>query len=376
MQEPSSFKRRFDQYILPGIIFQSVLIGGAYATGREIVEYGAKFGALGIWSVAAILAGFSLMSALTYEFARLYRVYDYRRFVKSLIGGFWPLFDALFMVMVMVVIAVVSAASGGVVKEVFGWPYWLGIGLVISLVGLLNFWGRHAIERFKTMGTVLLYAGYLIFTGVVLAKSWGRVGESFANHDTTFVSTGSFSAAVMAGVLYVGYNLSAMPATLFVLDRQTERRQALWSGLITGILATVPFGLTFLAVMCFYPDGDVLGAPVPWLVMLKQVAGSGVISLYALVVLWTLVETSTGLIHAITDRISVNLKESGRRELSPMQVVVFTVLLLVGSAVLSRVGLIALVAQGYGAMAYGFLALFALPLLTIGVFRIVNRRTA
>ena len=33
--------------ILPGIILQSVLIGGGYATGREIVEYGAKFGAMG-----------------------------------------------------------------------------------------------------------------------------------------------------------------------------------------------------------------------------------------------------------------------------------------------------------------------------------------
>ena len=79
----SSLKTRFEQYILPGIIFQSVLIGGAYATGREIVEYGAKFGSLGIWSVAAIFAGFTIFVSLTYEFARLNRAYDYRTFVKS-----------------------------------------------------------------------------------------------------------------------------------------------------------------------------------------------------------------------------------------------------------------------------------------------------
>ena len=42
------------------------------------------------------------------------------------------------------------------------------------------------------------------------------------------------------------------------------------------------------------------------------------------------------------------------------------------SAMLSRLGIIALVAKGYTLMAYGFLALFALPLLTYGVWRIVR----
>ena len=40
-------KADFGKFVLPGIILQSVMIGGGYATGREIVEYGAKYGALG-----------------------------------------------------------------------------------------------------------------------------------------------------------------------------------------------------------------------------------------------------------------------------------------------------------------------------------------
>ena len=132
------------------------------------------------------------------------------------------------------------------------------------------------------------------------------------------------------------------------------------------------FALTYFAVMGFYPEEGVLEAPVPWLAMLKQVAGTGVITLYALVVLWTLIETSTGLIHAVTDRVSVSLEESGREALTPTQVVALTVGLLLSSAVLSRVGIIALVAKGYGAMAYAFLLLFALPLLTVGMARILK----
>ena len=40
------FEGGFGKFVLPGIILQSVMIGGGYATGREIVEYGGKFGAL------------------------------------------------------------------------------------------------------------------------------------------------------------------------------------------------------------------------------------------------------------------------------------------------------------------------------------------
>ncbi|MBK8290399.1 MAG: hypothetical protein IPK96_04985 [Flammeovirgaceae bacterium] len=50
--------------VLPGIILQSVLIGGGYATGREIVEYGAKFGASGWVCGLAIFFGFSLMAII------------------------------------------------------------------------------------------------------------------------------------------------------------------------------------------------------------------------------------------------------------------------------------------------------------------------
>ena len=41
------FEGGFGRYVLPGVIMQSVLIGGGYATGREIVEYGARLGSLG-----------------------------------------------------------------------------------------------------------------------------------------------------------------------------------------------------------------------------------------------------------------------------------------------------------------------------------------
>ena len=56
--------------------------------------------------------------------------------------------------------------------------------------------------------------------------------------------------------------------------------------------------------------------------------------------------------------------------LTPRAAGLISVGLLASAAMLSQLGIIALVAQGYTLMAYGFLALFALPLLTVGVARI------
>ena len=55
----------------------------------------------------------------------------------------------------------------------------------------------------------------------------------------------------------------------------------------------------------------------------------------------------------------------------PMRRPTSIALILLTSAVLSRVGIIALVAQGYSLMAWGFLLLFAVPLLTVGVRRLL-----
>lgn len=328
---------------------------------------------MGLWSIAAIGAGFSIMAMCAYEFARVFRVYDYRGFVKKLIGPVWPLFDALFVVMVVIIIAVVNAASGRVVEEVLGWSYWVGVGLVIAVVGLLTAGGRQFIERFKVVGSVMLYGGFVVFSGLVLLQTWSSVEEVLVSGDTSFVGEATWGPVLFTGVLYVGYNLAVLPSTFFVLDYQTRRSHAVWAGLISGVLATLPFILTYLAVLGFYPDEEVLTAQVPWLVMLGKVGGSSLVGVYAVVILWTLVETCTGLIHAVVRRIDVHFQEMGRPKLTPTQIGFFTVAVLILAAVLSRIGLIALVAKGYGAMAYGFLILFALPLLTVGLLRIFRR---
>ena len=77
------YEGTYAKYILPGVLLQSVLIGGGYATGREIYSYGAKFGAFGWISGLTIGIGFALFAFLTFEICRIYKVYDYKNYIKK-----------------------------------------------------------------------------------------------------------------------------------------------------------------------------------------------------------------------------------------------------------------------------------------------------
>jgi len=368
----------YGRYLLPAVIFQSVVMGGGYTTGREVVQYGARFGALGVWNIFVIFVGFALIAMLVYEFARVTRSYNYRTFMRRLIGRLWPLFDVLFIAIAILTIAVIGSATGEVGEDILGLPYLVGVGFVILLVAVLNFFGRGLIERFKTVGTMLVYLMWIALAVSILAVRWENVPEVFADKNAAALDSSSFLnsptvvAAVVVGILYVSYNAPSLVPALFVLDRQTTRKETVVAGVLTGVLAVIPFTLTYLCVLSFYPSDEVLGAPVPWVAMLGQV-GSGLLTIpFALVVIYTLVETATGYIHSMTDRISDSLRESGRSPLTGTQRALFSGVVLVAAALLSQVGIIDLVATGYSAMAYAFLVVFLLPLATIGFYKIVN----
>lgn len=369
---------RFGRMVLPAVILQSVLVGGGYASGREVVEFGGRFGALGWASVLAIFLGFTVTSILVFELARVAETYEYKSFMQTLIGRFWPAFDLLFAAMAVLIIAVMASAAGNILETTVGVPYLASIAAILAVVGFLLYKGSDVIEAFKTVGSAGLYGGFLLFAGLVLLQRGGDAAAAFQIGSGAFPHGATLASAFGAGVLYVGYNLAVYPAVLFVLHRQTETRETVLAGVLAGAVMTLPFLLTYVCVLAFYPNPAVLDAAVPWLAMLDATAPTWIVGLYGLVVGWTLLETSLGLIHALLDRVDTDLARidagplEDRDGLTPRESGLVGAGILLGAALLSQVGIISLIATGYTAMAYAFIAIFALPLLTVGLGRILE----
>jgi len=365
----------YAKYILPGVLLQSVLIGGGYATGREIYSYGAKFGAMGWISGLTIGIGFALFAFLTFEICRIYKVYDYKNYIKQVIGPLWPVMDVLTVLIAIMLIAVMAAATGSIFEQV-GLPNFLGAVVIVLLCGLLNFKGSKVIEKFESVGTILLYGGYILFTIIVLISKGSNIPQVFATADTSaYDGKVTLGLCIWTGILYVAYNINSIPMGMFSLTRQTKRKETFFSGLIAGLLMVIPWFLSYFAMMCFYGDTSIVGADVatPWMEMIKAVNGGPVLlALFSIVMGWTLVETATGCIHMIIDRFDIALEERGNARLTDKNRGLITVITLLAALLLSRIGVVTLIEKGYSYLSYGFILFYLLPTLFIGGYKIIR----
>lgn len=69
MSNGASWRQRAAVYLVPAGVFQSVIVGGAYGTGREVAEFMTRFGALGgLLAIAVVALGFTVVLAACFEF--------------------------------------------------------------------------------------------------------------------------------------------------------------------------------------------------------------------------------------------------------------------------------------------------------------------
>ncbi len=349
--------------LLPGIILQSVLIGGGYATGREIVEYGGKFGASGWISGLAIFFGFSLISTLSIEACRQWKVYDYKSLVKKLIGPGWIAYEIVYLMLAILIIAVMASAAGEILNSTLGFPRWIGVILIILLVGFLNYKGDEVIAKLETFGTIALFAAYIIFAITVFSNKGSEIAVTFSQWDTSYLPDApGIGLLLWTGVLYVGYNLAVYPASFFTYKGIQSKRESILAGLASGLLMTVPWFLTYFAILAYYPDVNVLAATVPWLKMLEPFHPALIVT-FGIVVGWTLVETATGMIHAFISRVEKEVLERKNEPLKKTTKAIISAAALIAALLLAQVGIIDLVAKGYTIMAYAMIAVYGLPLL-------------
>ena len=119
---------KFQRYVMPGLIFQSVVIAGGYGTGAALNEYFFSYGPLGGLLAMCIVTFlfWAIVSAVTFEFARIYKTFDYRSLMKGVLGKAWFLYEICYLVIMLIVMAVVAAAAGVQLNALLGCGKWLG----------------------------------------------------------------------------------------------------------------------------------------------------------------------------------------------------------------------------------------------------------
>jgi uncharacterized membrane protein YkvI len=353
----------FQRYLLPGFAFKAVIIGGGYATGRELAEFFLPSGPWG--GIAAMLLAmviWSVVCVATFVFARRVGARDYRSFFESLLGRGWFVFEGAYLLFVVLILAVFGAAAGAIGNAMFGVPTIVGtLSLAIAIACSVMF-GNASVERLFKYVSFLLYAVYAIFIVLAITHFGDRIAAGF--HGDT--SSGGWA---VGGVTYASYNIIGAVVILPVLRHMTSDRDAVVAGLIAGPLAMIPALLFFISMIAFYPA--IASETLPSDFLLQRFNLPVFHAIFQFMIFCALLESGTGAVHAINERIAHVWKS--RRDIpfsTTARLATALVLLVVCMFIADRFGLVALIAKGYRALAYIFLAVYVLPLLTLGLARL------
>ena len=358
---PSHWFRRL---VLPGLAFKAVVIGGGYATGREIAEFflpAGPWGGLAAMAVAcAIWAG---VCALTFVFAHRFAAYDYRSFFRELLGPFWLLFEGAYALFLVLILAVFGAAAGELAAAMVGAPKLLGtVALLLGIGGFAAF-GNNAVERLFAWVSILLYGCYALFLVFALTSFGGAIGTAFS------AAAPPQPGWLTGGLTYAGYNIVGAVVILPVLRHLRTPRDAVTAGLIAGPLAMLPAFLFFVCMCAF--SGEASSAALPSDLLLGKLNQPWFHYAFQAMIFAALLESGTGAVHAINERVAGAWRARRNAELSvAMRAAIALALLVLCMLLAERVGLVALIASGYRVLAVVIIAIYVVPLLVLGLWKL------
>ncbi|CAA9479366.1 MAG: FIG00880187: hypothetical protein [uncultured Sphingomonadaceae bacterium] len=364
---------RFQRFLLPGLAFKALVIGGGYATGREVAEFFLPSGPWG--GVYAILLATFLFSAaciLTFLFARAARSFDYQSFFAALLGPGWVVWEVAYILFVILILAVYGAAAGAIGAAALGWPALAGTTALMIGIIIFTTFGNRAVERLFEWAAYLLYGVYALFFVFAFTTFGDRIADGFAS--AAPADAGSWA---LNGGTYFSYNILGAIVVLPVLRHLTSSRDAVIAGAICGPLAMLPALLFFVATVAFYPT--IMGAELPSDTLLAAMDRPWFRGLFQLMVFSALLQSGVSAVHAFNERVDAAWRRSRGLPIGARARLLISLGLLAGCMFLAdRFGLVALIGSGYRFFAYVLLAVFVVPLCTVGVGRVLKnaRETA
>ena len=351
--------------LVPGFLFQSIVIGGGYGTGAEISQYFQHSGFVGgLLGMAVTTVIWSVLCAVTFAFARAFQVYDYRSMMRRLTGETGHLlFELSYIALMLMVLGVVNATAAAMASHLLGVPPWCGVAVVSLGVVALVLGGTEAIEKALSAWSYVLYAVYAVFAVICLRRFGGTIGAEWAVQEIG-------SGWALRGAQYAFYNLGCVPLVLYTVRQCRSRTEAVLSGLLAGVIGVLPAAL-LLVVLVGVPS--TVGAEVPVAEVFDALQLPWLYAAFEIVLCGTLIETGTGFLKAIDDRIEVAVEQ--RLGFVPRGLRgAVTVIGVASGIAVSGFGLTAIIEKGYGSLCWAFALFFALPMMTLGVWKLLGKR--
>jgi uncharacterized membrane protein YkvI len=240
--------------------------------------------------------------------------------------------------------------------------------LFLVCIAALVWSGSSIIEGFFSAWGIVLYVAYTLLFGASLLLFDDDIARSLARADAVQ------SGWLTGGLTYAGYNLVTAPALLFCARHQQRRRESLIAGALAGPIAILPGAFFFIAMLARYPD--IATAPVPLQALLRALDVGWLAVFIQIAIFGTLVQTGIGILHGFNERLlgpSLQPARVGAADRTrALRLGISIGVSLVAIVLATRIGLVDLIAKGYGYLSWAVIAIYVVPLLTIGLARVLR----
>ena len=356
-------------YILAIAFSYAVAIfGGAFASGREIVQFLGRFGAAGVWGAMVATALFAYFGMVALITTRRWQTFDYKSYTirlyreflpeKVASKGFW-LFEVSYLFLCVLALGVITAALAEMFVAEMGIPYGLAITIVAGAILLVVNFGASIIRAFNfTITWALLLAAV-----IVMAVAFGPIsGDSWRT-----ISSGAGPGGagwLLNAVLFVSYNLIGVIMITSLAEPLKDRASALLAGLIGGIGIGVLVLIEYVLAMAYYPE--IVEKALPLWFVCSETGSSLVRVAYDFILTGAILTTGIAMTYPPVKRFKGLLVAKLGAERETLSCFLLTLVLILIGLGLSSFGLIALVGKGLSMMGWVFIVVFLIPLLIFG----------
>jgi len=352
-----------------GFTYTVTIFGGAFASGREIMQFFGRFGSWGLWGAVWCLVLFAYFGLIGLVLARRWGTFEYKGFLRNLYASFLPrtaagiseyIFEIAYLFICLLVLGIIIATGGSLFESEFGVPYLAATAIMALIILVVVVYGANVIRAFNfTITWVLLAAAVVIFVGAFVPIA-GKSAEVLASG----VGSSAPGGWLWSGTLYTAYNLLGIVMLISVGEVILNRKSAIWAGVIGGLGIGLLVIFEYVICMAYYPE--IVEETLPLHFVVSQAGAGGVRFAYDIILLGAVITTGVGVTFPPVRRFQALMEEKHGKKNDPLfRIGPVVVLLIIGYA-LSAFGLIPLVAKGFTTAGWAFTIIFLLPLLIFG----------
>lgn len=240
------------------------VVGAGFATGQEILQFFANFGARGLAGLLLATLLFVVFGRIVIGLGRRLGARSHQEIIRHSAGGFLgALMDWIIVFFLFGALTTMMAGSGALFAQQFGWPPLAGSLIMAALTAFTVLRGLDAvINAISYVAPFLILSVMLISLCTIL-----RAPPDFtAAPPASSPGGGLIANWFLSAVLYVSYNLILSIAVLGPLGAKAQNSRAvkygaLWGGLGLGMAAL----MICLAMLSCFAQASRLEVPMVYI---------------------------------------------------------------------------------------------------------------